>query len=154
MSRPPLLRNKKHLVRMAGIFGIGITLFLGLQMLLVPKTFGRYGHYRAAAIDEEAARPVRYAGRAACASCHTPVVEAKQAGKHAALGCEGCHGALMQHGVDPARNRPRKPDPKALCPSCHEVNVARPKWLKQVKSAEHSSGESCTTCHPPHAPQM
>ena len=149
-----LFKDKEHLVRMAGIFAIGILIFLGLQMALVPKTFGLYGHYRAAAINEEAAKPLSYAGRATCARCHGAQVEALHGGKHVTIGCEACHGPLRQHAMQPARAKASRPDATKLCATCHETNIARPKWLKQVNTAEHSAGEPCTTCHQPHAPQM
>lgn len=152
--RRQLFKDKEHLVRMAGIFAVGILLFLVLQFVFIPKSFGRYGHYRGDAIADQAKRPLVHAGRATCARCHGPQVEAKAAGKHAGLGCEACHGPLIEHARNPASAKPHKPDVKSLCAGCHEMNAARPKWFKQVKSAEHSSGEACNTCHQPHAPQL
>jgi len=149
-----LFKDKEHLVRMAGIFAVGIVIFLGLQMALVPKTFGLYGHYRAAAITDESSKPLAYAGRAACATCHQAVIDVHKGGTHARLGCESCHGPLLKHSIDPAHAKAQKPDAKKLCPVCHEMNIARPKWFKQVKSAEHSSGEPCNTCHQPHSPKI
>lgn len=156
MSKPKrrLFKDKEHLVRMAGIFAIGVVIFLGLQLLLTPKTFGLYGHYRGAAVGEEAAKPRAFAGRAVCANCHGPQVETKQAGKHATIGCESCHGPLMQHSVTPREHKPAKADVKALCAGCHELRVGRPQWVKQVKPEEHSGGAPCNDCHQPHAPQM
>ena len=63
MSKPrrDLFKDKEHLVRMAGIFAIGFTLFLVLQALLVPDTFGLYGHYRAAAISSPSSAPTSIA---------------------------------------------------------------------------------------------
>lgn len=153
-QRRDLFKDNEHLVRMAGIFAAGIVLFLGLQLLLVPKTFGLYGHYRAAAITEGAAKPMTYAGRAACGACHQPILEVQKSGKHASVGCEACHGALLGHARKPASEKPAKLDTKNLCPSCHAMNTARPTWFKQVNVQEHSSGEACDTCHQPHAPQM
>lgn len=152
--RRDLFKDKEHLVRMAGIFAAGIVLFLLLQFLLVPKTFGRYGHYRASAIGDAAAHPLKYAGRAACSSCHAPVLEVHQGGKHARVGCEACHGALVEHARKPASVKPPALDSKKLCPACHAVSISRPAWFKQVNVQEHSSGEACDTCHQPHAPQM
>ncbi len=149
-----LFKDKEHLVRMALIFAAGTAFFLVLQLTLIPKSFGLYGHYRADAILEEAKKPLAYAGRASCARCHAPQVDVKAAGKHAGLGCETCHGALMQHAANPTHTKPAKLDAKSLCPVCHELNAARPRSIKQVKSVEHSSGEACNTCHQPHAPQM
>lgn len=149
-----LFKDKEHLVRMAGIFALGILLFLVLQLALVPDTFGLYGHYRAAAIGDEGRKPVAHAGRASCARCHAAVADAQKAGKHATLGCEGCHGPLVKHAAAPSRVKPPKLASTKLCPACHEKNIARPDWLKQVNSAEHSGGEACDMCHQPHAPQM
>lgn len=152
--RRELFKDKEHLVRMAGIFAVGLILFLVLQLLLVPDTFGLYGHYRAAAITDAAAKPLAHAGRAWCGSCHQPVVEAQKAGKHASLGCEACHGALIRHARTPASEKPRKLEAATLCPACHAANIARPEWFKQVNVQQHSGGEACDTCHQPHAPQM
>lgn len=152
--RRPLFEDKQHLVRMAGIFAVGIAIFLGLQLLLVPDTFGLYGHYRAAAIGEEMRKPRTFAGRAVCANCHGPQVEVHKSGKHAMLGCEACHGALLGHAANPRNVKVAKPSAKLLCPTCHEKNIARPKWLKQVDAPEHSGGERCDSCHQPHSPAI
>jgi len=152
--RRNLFKDKEHLVRMAGIFAAGIVAFLILQFALVPDTFGLYGHYRAAAIGDVARKPIVYAGRAACVSCHGVIAETQHKGKHATLGCEGCHGALMQHVASPRTVKPAKLVAAKLCANCHEKNIARPKTHKQVHAAEHSSGEACTSCHDAHAPQM
>lgn len=149
-----LFKDKEHLVRMAGIFAVGIVLFFILQLALVPDTFGLYGHYRASAIGEERGRPLVYAGRAACSTCHAAVVETQKNGSHATLGCEGCHGPLLKHAAAPKSEKPAKLAAAKLCANCHEKNIARPKWHKQVDAAEHSSGEPCTSCHEAHAPQM
>ncbi len=149
-----LFRNTQHLVRMAGIFAVGVVGFLTMRMLLVPEGFGKYGHYRAPAITDNMAKPVNYAGRAACTGCHADVVEARKASKHIVIGCEACHGALGKHASDPAKFKAVKPQAKILCPVCHEINVARPKSFKQVDSAEHSGGDACDSCHMPHSPDV
>lgn len=148
------LKDKEHLVRMAGIFAAGVLLFFALQRAFVPETFGQYGHYRGAAIGDARALPLVHAGRAACGSCHAAQAAAQKEGKHAALGCEGCHGALKTHAARPAAEKPRKLDTKLLCSTCHALNTSRPAWFKQVNVQEHSSGEPCNSCHQSHAPQM
>lgn len=152
--RRDLFKDKEHLVRMAGIFATGIVLFLALRMLLVPKSFGRYGHYRAAAISDAAAKPLSFAGRAACNECHASVTETQKGGKHASLGCEACHGPQRRHATQPVDVKPVKLDTLKLCPVCHAANPARPKWFKQVNVREHSAGAACDTCHQPHSPQI
>lgn len=148
------LRNTQHLLRMAGIFAIGVVIFLVARALLVPEGFGKYGHYRAPAIAENMTKPVSFAGRAACTNCHADVVEARAASRHARIGCEACHGALSRHASDPDKFKAVKPVAKSLCPVCHELNVARPKTIKQVNGAEHSGGEACDSCHAAHAPEL
>ena len=56
------LKDAGHLFRMAAVFAAGAVLFLLLRSFFVPKTFGKYGHYRAAALSEIAAKPVMFAG--------------------------------------------------------------------------------------------
>ncbi len=144
--------HKGHLVRVAALFAAGIAVFLVLQALLVPKGFGAYGHYRPGALDDNRARALVHAGRAACVECHADVWETLQKGKHGHVHCEACHGPLARHAEDPAAGKAVKPDPKLLCVRCHQENVARPAKFPQVDAAGHSGGESCTTCHKAHDP--
>lgn len=149
-----LFKDKEHLVRMAGIFAVGIVAFFLLQRFLVPDTFGRYGHYRGAAVTEAQRASLVFAGRASCERCHAEQATVQKTGPHAKLGCEACHGALRKHADSPTTVEAQKPDTKTLCPVCHAANVARPAWLEQVDVQEHASGEACGTCHQPHDPRM
>jgi hypothetical protein len=144
--------HKGHLVRVAALFAAGMLVFLGLHALLVPKGFGEYGHYRAGALDDNRARPLVHAGRAACVECHADVWETLQKGKHGNVHCEACHGPLGRHAEDPSASQAVKPDPRVLCARCHQQNVARPASFPQIDVAEHSAGESCLTCHKAHDP--
>jgi hypothetical protein len=122
-------------------------------VFLVPKSFGRYGHYRGDAITETAARPVHFAGHQACEDCHADVLEKKKSGRHARVNCEACHGPLAKHADDPSI-QPAKLDTAVLCVRCHEANGAKPKGFPQGASAEHSTGLPCDTCHQPHSPAI
>jgi len=148
-----ILRDTEHLFRFAVIFVVGTLVFLGLRGCLVPSSFGRYGHYRAAAINEIAAKPIHYAGRQACEICHIEIAEKQKQGQHASVGCEACHGDLTKHADDPSI-QPSKLDAGQLCVRCHEASAARPKGFPQVVSAEHSNGLACETCHQPHSPAV
>lgn len=145
-------RDYEHLLRLAALFGAGTLVFVVAQAVLVPADFGKYGHYRAGALDAVAARPLVHAGERACAECHEEVVTARAPGRHAAVRCESCHGPLAAHARGEAEAK--KPDPKALCVRCHEKSPARPAAFPQVNAAEHAGGESCATCHQPHAPRV
>jgi len=147
-----LFRDSEHLVRLLLLFAAGTLLFLVARALLVPAGFGDYGHFRAGAITDNAARAPRFAGRTACAECHDEVVADKAGGAHAGVGCESCHGALGVHAADPDAQIPELPRVETLCVRCHEANHARPAGFPQVEPAAHAEGASCTECHEPHRP--
>lgn len=146
------LRDAEHLVRLALVFAVGIALFLVARSFLVPPGFGELGHFRTGAIAENAARPVVFAGRAACAECHGEVVEALSRDAHAAIGCESCHGALARHAADDDAAPPAALDPVVLCALCHQRLAARPAGHPQVDAHVHAEGNACTDCHAAHAP--
>jgi predicted CXXCH cytochrome family protein len=147
------LGHRGHLVRVAGLYAAGTAAFFVLRALFVPAGFGLYGHYRAGAIDDNRARAIAFAGRAACVECHSDVPEAAKGGPHQAIGCEACHGPLAGHAADPVEKKAVRPDPKVLCARCHAASVARPARFPQVDVAEHAGGEACTTCHAAHNPK-
>lgn len=146
-------KDTGHLWRLASVFMAGIVLFLVLRGALVPRSFGRYGHFRGDAIHETAARPVSFAGHQVCENCHSDVLDVKGKGKHTAVACESCHGPLAKHAEDPSV-QPQKVEVAGLCVRCHEASTAKPKWFPQVASEQHSSGLSCDTCHQPHSPAI
>ena len=147
-------KDAGHLLRLAAVFAAGVMLFLIVRGLLVPRSFGQYGHYRGNAIGEVAALPVSYAGHQVCEGCHTEVLEVKSKGVHKGVACESCHGPLANHAEDPTSVQPAKLDTGRLCVRCHEENLAKPKSFPQVASKEHSEGAACDSCHQPHSPAI
>ena len=85
-----------HLFRFAGLFVLLFVVFLVVRHFVVPKSFGKYGHYRADAISEIAAHPAKFSGHETCEACHSDVADKKGKGKHAHVNCEACHGALVK----------------------------------------------------------
>jgi len=142
----------EHLLRMAGLFVAGAVVFLIVRAALVPEGFGTWGHFRAGALDDNRAHPLRYAGQHSCADCHADVLEVRRESKHTAIGCEACHGPHGAHAADPDSAPGRRPDAATLCLGCHRLNVARPAGFPQIDPAEHGDGEPCASCHPPHHP--
>ena len=95
-----LFKDAGHLFRFAFLFVVAFFVFLVVRHFVVPKTFGEYGHYRAAAIGEIAAHPIHFAGHETCETCHADILDVKKAGKHAGVNCEACHGPLPTRSVD------------------------------------------------------
>ena len=140
--------------RLALMFSIFIGLFIAVRYLLIPKSFGKYGHYRADAVEEVKASPTNYAGADICAGCHEDIVKLKAKGSHARITCETCHGAALKHTEDPMAIKPDKPHERAFCGLCHSKNAARPKNIPQVNLEEHNVGMDCYLCHKGHKPKI
>jgi len=147
-------RDSGHLIRPALVLLAGVVIFLIIRAIVVPKDFGKYGHYRAGALDMIAALPVAYAGGSQCTVCHDQEAKVHDAGKHASVHCEACHGPLAKHVDDPVANVPKLPDVANLCRRCHEKDAAKPKAFPQVDTVAHSQGMVCDTCHQPHNPHL
>jgi hypothetical protein len=130
----------------AGIVGS----YVIARYLLTPPSFGEFGFYRGAALRELADHQPVYAGRKACRECHDDVELKLAAHEHKGLSCEGCHGSGQAHADNPDI------DMAVLnyshCVRCHEANLSRPKWHKQIVSKDHYPGSKCTECHVPHSP--
>ena len=150
------LRDAGHLLRPALVLLAGLGVFLLIRAAVVPKNFGKYGHYRPAALEAIRARPVSFAGQAQCVMCHVDQAQTRAAGKHAHVACEACHGpqAVHANGDDPIATKPALPDVATLCVRCHEKDTAKPANFPQVITAEHSGGVVCNTCHQPHNPHL
>ena len=125
--------------------------YLVARTLLVPQSFGEYGWYRGAALEEIASRTPVFAGKKACAECHTDVAQKLAHSEHQTLSCEACHGANREHALNHDVVPAKVPD--SFCLRCHEANPSRPKWLKQIVVKEHY-GEKCSDCHLPHQPNQ
>ena len=100
------------------------------------------------------ARPIAFAGREACESCHPDVVDERKGSRHATIACEACHGALAKHADDPAASSRYGRTRGTLCLVCHHEDVAKPKTFKQVNPQEHMGAAPCISCHKPHHPEM
>jgi hypothetical protein len=148
------LRSSEHLLRVVLLLAVGVAAFLLIRQVVIPPEFGKYGHFRPAALDEIRARQIKFAGHETCEGCHTDVAGEKSKGKHAGLGCEACHGPLARHAEDPGSVIPQLPDTAVLCARCHEANAGKPKSFPQVVTADHSAGMACKACHQPHTPKI
>ena len=141
-----------QVVRLAVLFAAAIAVLIVARQQFVPKTFGQLGHYRAAALDSVAGRPLRYAGLQACVECHAEVGEKKSKSYHRGLSCEVCHGAANDHAADPGVRSPAAPKDRGTCLHCHDYQPSRPTGFPQIIERLHNPLQACVTCHNPHDP--
>ena len=134
-------------------FGLLIAGLAGARHFLVPPTFGRIGHYRAAAVAAVAAREPKYAGHDACADCHEDIAKKHDTHRHHHVACEVCHGAAAPHVKAPMDVRPPVPRQRGGCPVCHSYDPSRPTGFPQIDPVTHNAPKPCYTCHDPHAPE-
>lgn len=139
--------------RLAIAFAVFISLFLVARHLLVPETFGLYGHYRGASLEDNAAIDIHYAGQKACLECHQDIQDIKLTDVHAEIHCETCHGPGQKHAGSAEAADILKPSGREFCGSCHMQLSARPKnTINQVDLTKHNVGKNCIECHNPHQP--
>lgn len=143
----------QQLARLLIVFAVLTGGLVVTRRALLPPTFGERGHYRAAAVTTVTQQPIRYAGREACADCHTDIAENHSRARHQGVSCEVCHGPAAQHVENPAENRPEAPRKRAACPLCHGYDPSRPTGFPQIDPVTHNPLKPCISCHNPHQPE-
>ncbi len=155
-----------HVVRIllilitVGVVGVAV------RAMVLPKSFGEYGHYRGTAIQDEMNRPIRNGTNASCLVCHPYIREMHMEGVHKTVSCEFCHGPVADHVKDGKviARLPKKQgkEIKRLCLRCHnQIIRARPKEsIKMISMPQHLEQKhvrvdhNCNQCHNVHAPLM
>lgn len=143
-----------HLIRLAITVVVVVSSMLVAMRLLTPKTFGEYGHYRAASLDDIKSQEPKYITTEICAGCHHKEADLKSSGSHNPVQCETCHGPGWKHADDMQHVKPPKPVEREFCAHCHARNVTRPKGFPQVLLDTHYPGQPCVDCHNPHSPKL
>jgi hypothetical protein len=123
--------------------------YLVARAFLTPSSFGQYGWYRGAALEEIASRPPVFAGKKACDECHSDILQKLATDAHKTLSCETCHGVSREHADNPDVLPSKLTG--SHCLRCHEANPSRPAWFRQIVVKNHYSGK-CVECHLPHQP--
>lgn len=147
-------RIPTQLIPLVILFALLIAAFVVARQVLAPESFGRYGHYRANAVDDNINHEIVYAGYQACADCHDDILELKQQSNHRGLSCEVCHGPAAGHAEAPDEFTPEIPKGRGFCPLCHGYNPARPSGFPQILPERHNPGQPCMLCHEPHNPLL
>ena len=136
-----------QLTRLAIAFAVFITLFLVVRSLLVPDSFGQYGHYRGDSLIDNALPEIHYAGQEACLECHQDIEDMKQKDLHSDIRCEICHGPGQKHVLSGEAAEILKPDSREFCGVCHEKNAAKKQIaIVQIKLSEHNTEKKCSEC--------
>ena len=151
----------KHVIIL--LLVVGVLGFIA-KKAFTPAGFGKYGYYRASAVQDELNLPTRHMTNDSCLPCHPYIKEMHLGGVHRTVSCEFCHAPLADHvrdGVVVAK-MPRKSgaEIKTLCLRCHNRIIrARPKEsIKMISMPEHLEKKHvnvdhiCDQCHNVHAP--
>lgn len=133
-------------------FLLGVALVVA-RRVLVPESFGEFGHYRSAALEEVASHEKKYAGRQECGLCHSDVEAMRVAGNHEGVSCEVCHGPAADHVAGPMETKPDIDRDREACTLCHGFSPSRPTGFPQIEAVAHNAPSACVTCHSPHAPE-
>jgi len=142
-----------QLKRLALAFAIFISAFLIVRHFLVPETFGQYGFYRGASLEEIGQTPMKYAGQKACLYCHQDSDDLKQQDVHSEISCETCHGPGQKHSENGDTTLLELHVSRESCGICHSKNAAKQKnAIFQVDLLEHNTQKNCIECHNPHQP--
>ena len=141
-----------QLKRLIPLFVIFIGLFLVIRHLLIPDTFGQYGHYRGDALIDNAEKEVIYASKETCIDCHSDIGEMLESDMHAGISCLACHGPGLKHVDSMEKEDIYVPSGRDFCGRCHSINPARStNTIIQVDIKEHNSDRNdCIDCHNPH----
>jgi cytochrome c553 len=156
------MEHSKHVIRMVFLVILVLIGFHILRTLFTPKSFGKYGHYRADDVPAQMSKPVMHGGAASCAACHEDSSNQVRAGKHGAVECEVCHAPLATHVKDGAMiAKMARSKSAGTCLRCHDFLDARPEGFPQIRLEEHlrtggvaMGPEVCMNCHDAHSPKL
>jgi len=155
------MKHKKHIIRLLIIIVVLVVGFLVIRALLIPKSFGRYEHYRGDNIKEQKDMPMVYQESAFCKDCHETQYGNWQGSSHATVNCEVCHGHWEIHnGRVKTMTADKSND---ACMICHQKLTGRPEKFLQIASfnkhmedtemqEEEEDIQNCLDCHDPHEP--
>lgn len=167
LERGPGIGAYHHVVRIGLVLAVGLAAALVVRTMLVPATFGEFGHFRGAALEQQAnLREPLHQGAESCRECHDDVSALHDKDVHKTVQCENCHGPAKDHVAfmrgdlpDDGTKRIEVPKTKELCLTCHRRLAARPTNFPQILPEEHfdlvevsDPGTPCFSCHSPHEP--
>jgi len=145
------MKIPEQISRLAIVIAVIVVIAGVTRFVLLPRSLVSNDVQRATAVEREIARPVKFAGSAACQDCHEDVAVKKGKSFHKNLSCEGCHGPATKHLENPEA-KPPAPRDRKFCPVCHAYDASRPTGFPQINPTAHNPLKPCITCHNPHDP--
>jgi len=152
----------KHIRRLIAILAVLAMLFVAGKMYFPPKSFGVYGHYRAASVEDIAAAHPAYLSSDSYSAAYPKEYEIWSSGIHKVVKCQICHTTVGKTlnmaslsgatSLLTSATLPAAGDSRKLCVKCHERIAGRPDYMPQIEVDSHSKGQACTACHNPHSP--
>jgi predicted CXXCH cytochrome family protein len=104
-----------------------------------------------------AALPLSFDNSSVCIKCHEPEATKLLAAPHKNIGCQSCHGPLLEHSTEAAADPTNASGTvavavptDAVCIRCHAQAVGRPTTLNHIVPAQHYVAQ-CLQCHNPHS---
>ncbi len=145
------MRVREQAARLGLLVAVLAVTVLAVRFAIIPRSLVDSDVHRAAAVEREMSRPVKFAGAAACSDCHEDTAARKVKGFHKTLACETCHGPAVAHTEDPSV-KPAAPRDRKFCPACHAYDAARPTGFPQINPTAHNPRQPCIACHNAHDP--
>jgi hypothetical protein len=154
------MKDTKHIWRVFLLILLGIIVFAVGRILLVPKTFGLFGHFRASDVMEQRALEVKHQGPASCEPCHSDEHELWKMNSHKNIICEDCHAPYVTHVKNDEKYAEMEINRSYnFCLRCHQQLPARPADFPQIQVIEHLAqfqaalqDTVCFRCHSAHDP--
>jgi len=159
-------KHNAHVVRIFAVLILAALAGIIIRGFVIPDSFGKFGHYRGDAIQDELNLETRHMTNDSCLSCHPYIKEMHLAGIHKTVSCEFCHGPFADHIENGKKTAAlpvkKKEEINALCLRCHNKIIrARPEEsIKMIAMPKHLEEKrvrldhNCDQCHNVHAPLM
>jgi len=153
------VEHRKHIVRLLIILAVLVPGFVVARSLLIPESFGKYGHYRGDNVEEQMNLPLVYQEAGFCEECHETQYGSWKDTGHATVNCEVCHGHWEIHNEQVKTMTADKSNNG--CVICHLKLTGRPEEFPQIASfdkhmidveMQEEGMEECLECHDPHEP--
>lgn len=136
---------------LAGAAVLSVALFAGAAMAWSP--YLDFSLHRDSNARQWAALDMSFASSSVCATCHTPEAGRLASAAHAGIGCQSCHGPLLDHSLasgDRAQATVAVAVPTdEVCARCHVQAQGRPATFRQIVPTQHYVS-TCLQCHDPH----